>query len=112
MPCIRRSQPADGPPLVALWERSVRATHRFLSEADIAYYRPRVAEILAGESLELWVLTGSADVPIGFLGLSAHGIEALFLEPAHRRPTRARQSCDGVRCGPGNIRAASGDTVR
>ena len=92
MPCIRRSQPADGPPLVALWERSVRATHRFLSEADIAYYRPRVAEILAGASLELWVLTGSADVPIGFLGLSAHGIEALFLEPAHRRPTRARQS--------------------
>lgn len=85
VPCIRRSQPVDGPSLVALWERSIRATHHFLSEADIAYYRPLVAQVLAGDSLEFWVLTGNANVPIGFLGLSAHGIEALFLEPAHRR---------------------------
>jgi putative acetyltransferase len=82
---IRRSQPADWPSLVALWERSVRATHSFLAEADIAYYRPLVAEILAGDSLDLWVLVDSTNVPMGFLGLAAHAIEALFLEPVHRR---------------------------
>lgn len=63
----------------------MRATHHFLSEADIAHYRPLVVEIFAGSSLELWVLTEASGVPIGFLGLSAHAIEALFLDPAYRR---------------------------
>ena len=31
---IRRARAAEHPALVALWERSVRATHDFLSEAD------------------------------------------------------------------------------
>jgi putative acetyltransferase len=82
---IRRSQPIDRPSLLALWERSVRATHGFLTDEDIAFYRPLVAEILAGDSLEVWVLADASKVPIGFLGLSAHSIEALFLEPAHQR---------------------------
>src|SRR5215471_10794020 len=85
VPQIRRSAPADCPLLVALWERSVRATHGFLDEADIAFYRPLVAEILAGDALEWWVLADSSNLPIGFLGLSEHAIEALFLEPANRR---------------------------
>lgn len=100
---IRRSQPADCPVLVALWERSVRATHSFLAEADIAYYRPLVAEILAGDSLELWVLTDSSNVPIGFLGLSTHAIEALFLEPVYRRRGYGRrlvQHAQQLRSGP------------
>jgi putative acetyltransferase len=73
-----------------LWERSVRATHSFLDEADIAHYRPLVAEILAGDSLDWWVLA-EADLPIGFLGLSEHAIEALFLEPDHRRRGHGRR---------------------
>ena len=32
---IRRARAADHDTLVALWERSVRATHDFLTEADI-----------------------------------------------------------------------------
>ena len=82
---IRRSQPADSPSLVALWERSVRVTHTFLTDADIACYQPLVAEILAGDSLELWVLIDGSNALIGFLGLSAHSIDALFLEPVYRR---------------------------
>jgi putative acetyltransferase len=89
--------------LVALWERSVRATHDFLVEADVAYYRPLVEEFLAGESLELWVLTDSSNVPIGFLALSAHAIEALFLEPTYRRRGYGRrlvQHAQQLRGGP------------
>jgi putative acetyltransferase len=81
---IRRSRAADLDRLVALWERSVRATHDFLTEADIDALRPLVREALGDDALELWVLTEGTDAPIGFMGLAGHDIAALFLEPAHR----------------------------
>jgi putative acetyltransferase len=81
---IRRARASDVDTLVALWERSVRATHDFLREADIDALRPLVREALSGDALELWVLTDEADVPIGFMGLVGHDIAALFLEPTHR----------------------------
>ena len=81
---IRRARTAERDTLVELWERSVRATHEFLTEADIGALRPLVGEALSDDALELWVLTESADVPIGFMGLAGHDIAALFLEPACR----------------------------
>lgn len=81
---IRRSRADDLDTLVALWERSVRATHDFLTEADIDALRPLVREALSDDALELWVLTEQSDVPIGFMGLAGNDIAALFLEPAHR----------------------------
>lgn len=82
---IRRMQPADRGSLLALWERSVRITHLFLSEDDISFYRPLVAHVLVEEPCELWVLVDPRGIAIGFLGLSAHAIEALFLDPLYRR---------------------------
>src|SRR4249920_1943209 len=81
---IRRARPADADTLLALWERSVRATHEFLTEADVVGLRPHVAQALHDDALELWVLTDDEDVPIGFMGLDGDDIAALFLEPAHR----------------------------
>ena len=81
---IRRARPADADTLLALWERSVRATHEFLTEADVVGLRPHVAQALRDDALELWVLTDEGDVPIGFMGLAGDDIAALFLEPAHR----------------------------
>ena len=81
---IRRARTADHPALVALWEHSVRATHDFLTEADIVALRPLVRDALNDDALELWVLTEKADAPIGFMGLAGNDIAALFLEPAHR----------------------------
>ena len=80
VPRVLRSYKA----LVALWERSVRATHGFLTEADINDLRPQVLEALSDDALELWVLADRADVPVGFMGLVDHDIAALFLEPAAR----------------------------
>ena len=40
---IRSARAADFDTLVALWERSARATHDFLTEADIGALRPLVA---------------------------------------------------------------------
>jgi putative acetyltransferase len=81
---IRRGREDDLAALLALWERSVRATHAFLTEADIAELRPLVAEALSGDALDLWVLTETGDAPIGFMGLAGNDISALFLEPARR----------------------------
>jgi putative acetyltransferase len=74
----------DAAALLTLWERSVRTTHHFLNEADIVFYRPLVADMLSRGTLELWVLTNHGDAPLGYLGLAANGIEALFLEPTYR----------------------------
>ena len=53
---IRPSRTEDQPALVALWERSVRATHRFLTGDDILNLRPLVALELAKPTVSWWVL--------------------------------------------------------
>lgn len=89
---IRRAHSTEASALLAIWERSVRATHRFLTEADIAFYRPLTAEILIDDALELWVLADEEDDRlVGFLGLAGQSIEALFLEPARRREGSGRR---------------------
>jgi putative acetyltransferase len=81
---VRPARSTEHAALVALWERSVRATHDFLTDADIEELRPRVGEALADPALELWVLTDAGDRPIGFLGLAGDDSSALFLD-ANRR---------------------------
>lgn len=81
---IRPARDADRDALLTLWERSVRATHAFLTASDIDFYRPLVREALSGGALEVWVLATDADEPMGFLGLEGNRIEALFLAPEHR----------------------------
>jgi putative acetyltransferase len=81
---IRAARDTDRDRLLDLWERSVRATHAFLADADIAFYRPLVGEALGGGVLEVWVLVTDADEPMGFLGLEGNRVEALFLAPEHR----------------------------
>ena len=77
---IRRAQPTDREHLLALWERSVRATHHFLTENDITGLRPLVAEELSSDAIDWWVAE-SDDVVIGFLGFANDTIEALFIGP-------------------------------
>jgi putative acetyltransferase len=87
---IRPAIPGDHAVLLAIWEQSVRATHAFLTEADIASLHPLVAEELASGSLELWVLT-EADAACGWMGLAGAKIEALFLAPEARGQGGGRQ---------------------
>lgn len=82
---VRPGTPADGPRLLDIWERSVRATHTFLPEEDIELFRPMVREVLDSGALEVWVLADDAGEPMGFMGLAGAKIEALFLAPEHRR---------------------------
>lgn len=65
--------------LEELWLRSVRASHDFLSEEDIAGIRPEVGKALR----RLDTLVAEVDgVPAGFMMLRETMIEALFIDPA------------------------------
>lgn len=81
---IRRANANDRPHLLTLWERSVRATHHFLSEQDITALRPFVAEELASDAYEWWVLELRDGPVVGLLGYAPNTIEGLFIDPDHR----------------------------
>lgn len=93
---VRRARASEIDELVALWERSVRATHGFLTDAHVEAMRPDVAEALHDERLELWVLAGADDVPAGFIGLAGDDIAALFLEPWMRGKGGGRRLVEHV----------------
>lgn len=80
---IRRAIPADRSELLELWERSVRATHAFLSEADVTDLRPLVAAELGGDACEWWVAAAGEEL-LGFLGYTPEVIEGLFVDPVSR----------------------------
>ena len=68
--------------LVGIWERSVRATHTFLTEAEIAQIKPFVPQALTGvESLVVAKRDGTA---VGFMGVQDGRLEMLFLDPEAR----------------------------
>lgn len=67
--------------LADIWHRAVRATHRFLTEEDIAFYHDMVRGGALRE-VELWVHLNDRDEPIGFIGLDGSKIEMLFVDPS------------------------------
>ena len=79
---IIRCYENEYPALVEIWERSVKATHAFLSNEDlnkikkalIPYYFPNV---------NLYALTDSERMT-GFIGLSSNLIEMLFIDDSYR----------------------------
>ncbi|WP_153977020.1 acetyltransferase [Paenibacillus xylanilyticus] len=68
----------DHAKLVAIWERAVRATHTFLAEEDIVFYKSVVSEALSG--MEVWEAVDSAGEPVAFMGLDGKHIEMLFVD--------------------------------
>lgn len=78
---MARPTPEEAEALAALWERSVRATHGFLTEEDVLAYRPMVLGALQADEIRCLLLR-SGGRPLGFLLTSGDThIEALFLEP-------------------------------
>ena len=69
--------------LTRLWESSVRATHHFLSEADIEALRPQVGEAFQGVSL--LAAKDEEGRIVGFAGISGDRLEMLFVSGDHLR---------------------------
>ncbi|MBZ9583871.1 acetyltransferase [Klebsiella quasivariicola] len=76
---IRRSRPDEGNKLIAIWCRSVDATHDFLSKA----YRKELEEMVRAFLPEapLWVAVNTEDQPIAFMLLTGEHMDALFVDP-------------------------------
>ena len=75
--------------LTEVWERSVRATHAFLTEDGIAEIKPLVPRAIRG--VEALVVTTEGGVPVGFMGAQDGRLEMLFLDPEVRGLGLGRQ---------------------
>ncbi|WP_330564266.1 GNAT family N-acetyltransferase [Pseudomonas yamanorum] len=94
---IRLRDACDDPVLGTLWERSVRATHDFLSEDDIQRLLPLVRDCyLPMPALEVWVYEDAQGIA-GFVGTGGNNVEMLFIDPSRRGQGIGRQLLDFVR---------------
>lgn len=71
---------ADYPRLVEVWEASVRATHHFLKEEDIQFFKPLILNEYL-KALDLRGLKDERGLVAGFLGFADQKIEMLFIHP-------------------------------
>lgn len=69
--------------LLDVWQASVRASHHFLTEADIRTLTPQAEEALL-QIETLWIIEDDLR-PVGFMGVQEHKIEMLFLHPDYFR---------------------------
>lgn len=68
--------------LIGVWERSVRATHKFLDETSIS----EIKEALMPDyfpNVELYAVSDN-DLLVGFIGLHDNKIEMLFIDSENR----------------------------
>jgi putative acetyltransferase len=78
---LRKGRAQERAALFAIWEEAVRATHDFVTEADIAMYARLVREHYLPQAHVL-VAADALDAPLGFIGVREDKIEALFVRPA------------------------------
>ncbi|MCC8174910.1 MAG: GNAT family N-acetyltransferase [Bacteroidales bacterium] len=76
---ISKGHLQDVEPLVKVWEASVRASHTFLDEEDIEFYKGVVRKAL--KEVTLLVSKDKNDVIKGFMGISPGEIDMLFVHP-------------------------------
>lgn len=83
--------------LLNIWEDSVRATHLFLSDAEIKGIKKYVPQALGGVK-HLIVAENDYGKPIAFMGVENSRLEMLFLSSAERGAGLGRQLLDrGIR---------------
>lgn len=68
----------DYPELLAVWENSVRATHDFITEDDIAFFKPIIIE-QAFPNVTLKCIKDENKTILGFVGVHECKIEMLFI---------------------------------
>ena len=79
---IRKANPERYPEIIEVWEASVKATHHFLTEEDIHFFKSKMAsEYLP--SVDLYVTSLKEGEISAFMGLSPGKIEMLFVRPEY-----------------------------
>ncbi|WP_374211865.1 acetyltransferase [Alteromonas gilva] len=78
---LREATQADYSQLITIWEASVRATHDFLPDSEIAALKPLILEQYFDAVSLTCSVTESGDI-VGFCGVLDGNIEMLFVSPA------------------------------
>ena len=68
--------------VMELWEASVRATHHFLREEDIEYFKPLILNTYL-DAVELKCIRKNKKI-VGFIGVADQNLEMLFIHPDYR----------------------------
>ena len=76
--------------LLEVWERSVRATHLFLSDGEVKSIKAYVPQALANVA-HLIVTENESGVPVAFMGVEDGVLEMLFIDPEERGKGLGRQ---------------------
>ncbi|GIU40731.1 acetyltransferase [Shewanella sairae] len=69
---------ADHPELLEVWENSVRATHSFITEDDIAFFKPIIID-QAFPAVTLKCIKLQNGAIVGFIGVHESKVEMLFV---------------------------------
>lgn len=69
--------------LIQIWEESVRATHHFVTEEDIQFYRTLILKEYF-KALSLFCSKDSEQKITGFMGICGNKPEMLFIAPGER----------------------------
>ncbi|MDQ2996063.1 MAG: acetyltransferase [Chloroflexota bacterium] len=81
---------ADFPHLVDVWEASVRATHHFVSETDIQFFKLRVRDVLP-QMPHLACVRDDNNQVAGFIAVANGKVDMLFIHPLARRQGAGRR---------------------
>lgn len=79
---ITQVQKEDYQVLIKIWEASVRATHHFLKEEDIGYFKPLILHEYF-DAVTLRCIKQETGEILGFVGVAEQSLEMLFLNPAY-----------------------------
>jgi putative acetyltransferase len=82
-PGVFPANPEEFPRIVEVWEASVRATHHFVSEADIQLFKPMVRDALPRMPHLACVRVDKGQIA-GFVAVASKKVEMLFLHPSLR----------------------------
>ncbi len=64
--------------LLGIWERSVKASHKFLTDEEIENIKEYVPQAFKG--VEHLIVAFDDELPLGFIGINERKIEMLFID--------------------------------
>ena len=76
--------------LLQVWEKSVRATHLFLSDEEVKAIKDYVPQALSGIA-HLLIAENEAGMPVAFMGVEDGVLEMLFITPEERGKSLGKQ---------------------
>ncbi|HEY4326696.1 MAG TPA: GNAT family N-acetyltransferase [Mucilaginibacter sp.] len=71
--------------LLSVWERSVRATHRFVTENDIELFKNIIKEDRLFHQVDLVCVRSDDGTILGFMGIAGDSLDMIFVDAEWRK---------------------------